>query len=53
MFPDPSNEDIRGRAPDIRASSFWLPVFAVWLVLLIVAGTLALALAIWNLIGAF
>lgn len=34
-------------------SSFWTAVIAVWLVLFAVAATLALALAIWQLIEAF
>ncbi len=32
---------------------FWLAVISFWLVMLIVAVTLTIALAIWNLIGAF
>jgi hypothetical protein len=34
-------------------TSVWTLVIAFWLVLFIVAVTLALALAIWHLIGAF
>lgn len=36
-----------------RSSSFWIVIVAIWLVLFAVAATLALALAIWNLIEAF
>jgi hypothetical protein len=34
-------------------SSFWTAVIAIWLVLFAIAATLALALAIWNLLEAF
>ena len=42
--------------PEIQAatgSSFWTAVIAVWLVLFAIAATLALALAIWQLVQAF
>jgi len=35
------------------SSSFWTLVIALWLVLFAIAGTLVLALGIWNLIEAF
>ena len=34
-------------------NTIWPLVLSVWLILLAVAGTLTLALAIWNLIEAF
>ena len=37
----------------VRRSSFWTFVIATWLLLFSTAVTLALALLIWTLIGAF
>ncbi len=37
----------------VTGSPFWLIVIGFWLVLFVIAGTLALGLAIWNLIEAF
>jgi len=37
----------------LNRTAFWMPVIAVWLVLITAAVTLALCLAIWNLIEAF
>ncbi len=45
------NRDDASRA--VRSSPFWTMMFALWLLMLSVAGTLALALLIWTLIGAF
>lgn len=47
MIPTP--EDAR----KATGSSFWVGVIAFWLVLFIVAVTLALLLAIWTLVEAF
>lgn len=46
-------EEIERQQAKVRGSAFWLTVAGFWLVMLVVAGTLALALAIWNLIEAF
>jgi hypothetical protein len=45
----PGEQDVQAAT----GSSFWTTVIAVWLVLFAIAGTLALALAIWNLVKAF
>jgi hypothetical protein len=37
----------------MRSNPFWVAVFVVWIVMLIFGFTLALALGIWTLIGAF
>ncbi len=37
----------------MRDNPFWVGVLVVWILMLIVSVTLALALGIWNLIGAF
>lgn len=43
----------RNAAAKVTGSPFWMMVIGFWLVLGIVAVTLALGLAIWNLIEAF
>jgi hypothetical protein len=43
--------DIRNRG--VKDSPFWVGVIVIWLIMVIVGVTLALALGIWNLIGAF
>lgn len=45
----PTQED----AKVVTGGSFWAIVIAVWMLLFSVAVTLALALAIWMLVGAF
>ncbi len=55
MMP-PDDEGLEGlelTRNTITRSSFWLIVIGFWLVLFVIAGTLALGLAIWNLIEAF
>jgi len=37
----------------VKDSSFWIGVIVVWILMVIVGVTLALALGIWHLIGAF
>jgi uncharacterized membrane protein YccF (DUF307 family) len=51
MMPD--REDAARAAGAAAGSSFWIILVAVWLVLIAIAGTLALALGIWNLLQAF
>ncbi len=48
-MPDPPAEKTSG----LRDNQFWVWVFIVWILMLIVGFTLALALGIWTLIGAF
>lgn len=40
-------------ARKVAGLSFWVVVIAVWLAMGAIAVTLALALGIWNLVGAF
>ncbi len=52
MDPDQQDASALSRAA-VTGSPFWLIVIGFWLVLFVIAGTLALGLAIWNLIEAF
>ncbi len=45
------NRDDASRA--VRSSPFWTMMFALWLLMLSAAVTLALALLLWLLAGAF
>ncbi len=41
------------RTAQLRSNPFWVAVIIVWILMLIVGFTLAIALGIWTLIGAF
>jgi hypothetical protein len=53
MIPDEAEFTPPSRSAQLRSNPFWVAVFVVWIVMLIVGFTLALALGIWFLIGAF
>ncbi len=41
------------RRDTLTGNPFWLGIFFVWILMLIMGVTLALALGVWTLIGAF
>jgi hypothetical protein len=53
MIPDEAEFAPPSRSAQLRSNPFWVAVFVVWIVMLIAGLTLALALGIWTLIGAF
>jgi hypothetical protein len=53
VIPDEAEFTPPSRSAQLRSNPFWVAVFVVWIVMLIAGFTLALALGIWTLIGAF
>lgn len=49
----PTSQESQTAIQTATGSSFWVVVLAVWLVMFTIAGSLALALAIWKIIEAF
>lgn len=49
----PDETEISARASGLRSNPFWIAVLMIWIVMLIIGVTLALALGIWNIWQAF
>ncbi len=53
MYDTQADPPTPSRRDTLTGNPFWIGVFVVWILMVIVGFTLALALGIWTLIGAF